>query len=477
MIPSLLLSLLLLSTIENGTVVTALAASTVPVSSMIDLQSQHAQSTPSQTLNSLASACTSLGIESFDVYGDFDKDVTISYLRRFEKELANTFQKEDAVFMPSGTMAQSITLLIHSKREESIHAQTLSKSTSRPSSSTFMSSNRFACHHTSHLLLWEEEGYENLAGMSAMEICTKDKVDKENGISVPPMRLEDVIQCFESERRKIMDQNEQDLSKISLADSGLTTLIIELPHRELGGKLTPWEEVNAIGDICHKEGIKYHCDGARIFEASAGYERSLASMAKPFDSIYISFYKGLGGISGAALMGDEDFCAEARRWLSRFGGNLYTLLPYAVSSWDGWRKYVANDTDSSSSDAFSSGVPTFIERLDKLKRVLNRLSVETFMSKVVSIVPEIPEVNMVRIYFKATVDQCNVARDYVADSIGVRVFSRIREIKEEDDPMVYNCGYGAMMEFTMGEENKRIDDDIFVESWGKFASKLMELMQ
>ena len=402
-------------------------------------------------------------------------DVTTSYLRQFEKELADTFEKEDAVFMPSGTMAQSIALLIHSKREESVYAQTQSKSKSRPTS-TFMSSNRFACHHTSHLLLWEEEGYENLSGMSAVQICTKDKVDKKNGISVPPMRLEDVIQCFESERSKIMDQNDQDPSNMSLADSGLTTLILELPQRELGGKLTPWDEVNAIGEICHKEGIKYHCDGARIFEASAGYERSLASMAKPFDSVYISFYKGLGGISGAALMGDEDFCAEARRWLTRFGGNLYTLLPYAVSSWDGWRKYVANDSDTSS-DTSCSGVPTFIERLDKLKRVLNRLSVETSMSKVVSIDPEIPQINMVRIYFKASFDQCNVARDYVCDTLGVRVFSRIREIKEEDDPMVYNCGYSAMMEFTMGEENKRIEDDIFVESWGKFASKLIELSQ
>ena len=52
---------------------------------------------------------------------------------------------------------------------------------------------------------------------------------------------------------------------------GLHTLIIELPHRELGGKLTPWDEVLQIGQLCQQYGVNYHCDGARIFEASAGY--------------------------------------------------------------------------------------------------------------------------------------------------------------------------------------------------------------
>jgi threonine aldolase len=58
---------------------------------------------------------------------------------------------------------------------------------------------------------------------------------------------------------------------MALVETGLSTLIIELPHRELGGRLTPWEDVISIGELCKKNGVKYHCDGARIFEASAGY--------------------------------------------------------------------------------------------------------------------------------------------------------------------------------------------------------------
>jgi threonine aldolase len=46
---------------------------------------------------------------------------------------------------------------------------------------------------------------------------------------------------------------------------------VELPHREVGGKLTPWDEVEEISRLCENNGIQLHCDGARIFEASAGY--------------------------------------------------------------------------------------------------------------------------------------------------------------------------------------------------------------
>lgn len=56
--------------------------------------------------------------------------------------------------------------------------------------------------------------------------------------------------------------------------------------------------------------------------------KNLSELAKPFHSIYISFYKGLGAISGAMLLGNREFCEEARVWLTRFGGNLYTKMPY-----------------------------------------------------------------------------------------------------------------------------------------------------
>lgn len=176
-------------------------------------------------------------------------DPSSSYLRKFEAEVASDFGKEDAVFMPSGTMAQNIALLIHSQKElhqNSEHDMDL----------------RFACHHSSHLLLWEEDSYSKLGGFRAVEIDTRSSSC--DGIHIPAMTKDDVESVFLQEKGRYHDE-------VSLGETGLSTLIIELPHRELGGKLTPWDDVVSIGDLCKEHGIKYHCDGARIFEASAGY--------------------------------------------------------------------------------------------------------------------------------------------------------------------------------------------------------------
>jgi len=51
-----------------------------------------------------------------------------------------------------------------------------------------------------------------------------------------------------------------------------------------------------------------------------------------FDSVYVSFYKTLGGIAGAALAGPADLIAEARVWQRRQGGNLVRLFPYVLSA-------------------------------------------------------------------------------------------------------------------------------------------------
>ena len=152
----------LLFMLSSYGVVAALSSSTSPSSlsssssvssksqqDIYHLQRYHPERTPAEALQYLSEQCTKLGIDTFDVYGDFgtygnvkkttttksskssgnrsggssssSKSSSISppplsssYLRKFEQIVANEFQKEDAVFMPSGVMAQSIALLIHS---------------------------------------------------------------------------------------------------------------------------------------------------------------------------------------------------------------------------------------------------------------------------------------------------------------------------------------------------------------------------
>lgn len=184
--------------------------------------------------------------------------------------------------MPSGVMAQSIALMIHSKTHQTKRTNDNDDATMNNYQKGYQQ--RFACHHTSHLLLWEEDSYKELLDMDVVEISTKHDIDvyddgkndaNHNSIHVPPMGYQDVHNTFmkEKEHYNIRNDVDGDYNDImtNLGQSGLSTLIIELPHRELGGKRTPWDDVLQIQKLCVEEGIKFHCDGARIFEASAGY--------------------------------------------------------------------------------------------------------------------------------------------------------------------------------------------------------------
>jgi threonine aldolase len=391
----------------------------------VSLQSQHPDCTPAEVLSKLSKDCERYGVDSFDVYGDFGSSADDSFIRKMEEEIASDFGMEDAVFMPSGVMAQSIALLIHSAADGSTD--------SRPKV--------FGCHHSSHLLLYEQDAYRELLHLEPIIISTETQAGK-NCLHVPAMAFHDVEKAF----------------KEHLADGRVTTLILELPHRELGGKLTAWEDVLLMSDYCRQQDIRFHCDGARIFEASAGYDKSLKELALPFDSLYISFYKGLGGISGAMLLGSTDFCQEARVWLRRFGGNLYTLLPYALSGWAGYQQnWRLQDT----------GTLSFREKKDKLVRLVAILSADDAIRKVVRFDPDIPVTNFVHGYLRISADACTKAADTATERCGIRVLHRVKDVAEHEP--AYKAGFRSKFEWAIGEANGSVEDSTYLAGWTEFA--------
>ena len=227
----------------------------------LDLQAQHPFASPSQTLRKLARFCDDNGVDKFDVYGDFDLTQDTSYLRKFESEVATAFGKDDGVFMPSGVMAQSIALLIHSEGSESGDGSLV-----REGSSSWRRKTSFACHRTSHLLLHEQNGYSELLNMDAviLPMNTRPCGGPFGGsFGVQPLRSIDVDEAMQAHVTDNAGFDKQ---------SDLSTVVIELPHREIGGKLTPWEDVVQMSDLCREHDVAFHCDGARIFEAAAGYK-------------------------------------------------------------------------------------------------------------------------------------------------------------------------------------------------------------
>lgn len=115
-------------------------------------------------------------------------------------------------------------------------------------------------------------------------------------------------------------------------------LMVELPLRRAGFLLPDWDELRAISDWCRAQGVVLHFDGARLWEASAHYGRPLADIAALADSVYLSFYKGLGGLAGSVLVGPADFVAATAPWQTRLAGNLYTAYPMVLSALDGLRR-------------------------------------------------------------------------------------------------------------------------------------------
>lgn len=318
----------------------------------------------------LSALCTREGVSKQDVYGDFDSSVDTSFLRRFEAEVASYLYKDDALFLPSGVMAANIVLSI-------VAARTSNK--------------RFLCHFSSHILLHERNAWKELLGLEA--------------IVIPP-KEEDVTQDPFS--------YESFLAALSQGTELPGAVILECPHRELGGKATSFEDIECISQFCRDHGIHFHMDGARLWEAQAVYD--LDRLCPLFDTIYVSTYKGLGGLTGALLVGKSDFVQEGRVWLRRFGGNLYSQLPCLLSAWKG----------------FHENRHVFVERRSMLVDIINEVSLALKQeqledSALIRFDPAVPFVALVHVYLNT--DDLVLAMEAVSrvqDQTGIIFLMRLR---------------------------------------------------
>lgn len=208
-----------------------------------------------------------------DIYG------TGKVIEDFQAKMASFLGKEEAVFFPSGTMAQQIALRIWCEQK---------------------GIKKVAYHPLSHLEIHEEDGLRKLHGITPILLADKDRV----------IELEDVQELEED----------------------VACLLLELPQREIGGQLPSFETLVAISTYCREKGISLHLDGARLYEILPYYEKSAEEICSLFDSVYISFYKGIGGIAGAILAGTKEFIKESKVWKRRHGGDLISLYPYILSA-------------------------------------------------------------------------------------------------------------------------------------------------
>lgn len=212
-----------------------------------------------------------------DVYGEGE------YMQAFEKEIADLLGHEAAVFMPSGTMAQQIALRIWAESRQNFSV---------------------AMHPLSHLDTAEHFSYQFIHNLKRIQFGIPEFGD-----------------------RLLTTKDFQNLKETP------GSILLELPQRFLGGYLPPWEDLQVTVQWARDHDIPIHLDGARLWESQPYYsEKSLADIASLFDSVYVSFYKGLGGITGSMLLGPQSFIEEAKVWLRRMGGNLRAQFSFVASA-------------------------------------------------------------------------------------------------------------------------------------------------
>jgi threonine aldolase len=196
-----------------------------------------------------------------------------------EEEVARLLDKPAAVYLPSGTMAQQAALRVHA-------ARTLRRTV--------------VAHPECHLFQHEGGALERLHGLVPRPVGSRHRLLVRadlDAVAEPPVAL-----------------------------------VVELPQRDLGGQLPPWDDVVEQAAWAHDVHSVAHLDGARLWEASAGYDVPPADLAAPFDTVYVSFYKGIGALAGCCLAGPPDVVAEVREWRGRMGGTLFGLWPGAASA-------------------------------------------------------------------------------------------------------------------------------------------------
>jgi len=239
----------------------------------------HARRTPAQTLRAVADAAEELGIDEWDMYAEKGA------VARVEAEVAELLGKPAAALFPSGIMAQQAALRVWCDRT---------------------GSKRVAIPDLSHLLKHEDDGPRRLHGFEFDHLTTG-----------PVAATAD------------------DLRKLS---PGLGAALIELPLRDGGCLLPSWDDLTALSEAAGALGLPLHADGARIWESQGYWGKDLTEVAALVDTMYVSFYKGLEALAGAALAGPEDVVIEARTWRRRMGGTLFHLTPYAVSALAGLKE-------------------------------------------------------------------------------------------------------------------------------------------
>lgn len=203
-----------------------------------------------------------------DVFGE---DPTTS---RLAQKVCEMFGVEAALFVPSGSMGNLISLRAMAGPGDEV-----------------------ICHENAHILHYEVASLAGVAGIQARAIRghwgVLDPVDIERAIR-PPM--------YTFPRTKV--------------------IAIENTHNLAGGTVYPIDDIAAVRKVANDQGLKLYMDGARIFNASVASGVPVSEYAAQVDALSFCFSKGLAAPVGSMVIGSAAFIEEAHRYRKMHGGGM-----------------------------------------------------------------------------------------------------------------------------------------------------------
>jgi threonine aldolase len=195
-------------------------------------------------------------------------------LNRLEARAAEVFDKPAALFVPTGTMGNTIAIKLHTRHGEEV-----------------------ICDARSHVFDWELSMMAWFAGCLARPIAAPDGILTWKQIATA-------------------------LRPKGPHNSPTALIALENTHNMSGGMVYPQETVDEICAEAHARGLKVHMDGARVFNAAAASNTTVARIARDVDTVMFCLSKGLGAPVGSVLVGEREAIAEARLYRKRLGGGM-----------------------------------------------------------------------------------------------------------------------------------------------------------
>lgn len=203
-----------------------------------------------------------------DVYGE---DPTVNRLERRAAEIAG---KEAALFVPTGSMGNTIAIKLHTTHGQEV-----------------------ICDWQSHILDWELSMTAWFSGCLIRSIPTADGI----------LRW--------SEIEKFLRPDGPHCAPTTLVE-------IENTHNFAGGAVYPQETIDEVCREAHARGLAVHMDGARVFNAAAAAGMPVARIARDVDTLMFCLSKGLGAPVGSMLCGSAAQMSKARMYRKRLGGGM-----------------------------------------------------------------------------------------------------------------------------------------------------------